>query len=105
MAMMTLAGAVVLGEGGGPAAFGQTSGPAAFGPSNPFYSASALPYQAPPFDKIKDTDYQPAMDVGMAEQRKEIDVIANNPAAPTFQNTLRRIGEEWPILQSRHASL
>ena len=59
-----------------------------FGPSNPFYAASSLPYQAPPFDKIKDTDYQPAIDAGMAEQRKEVRAIADDPAPPTFENTL-----------------
>jgi len=89
MAMMMLAGAMALGAGGkvaaGQAASGQT---AAFGPDNPFYAASTLPYQAPPFDKIKDSDYQPAFDAGMAEQRKEIDAIANNSAPPTFENTL-----------------
>jgi peptidyl-dipeptidase Dcp len=61
---------------------------APFGPSNPFYAASTLPYQAPPFDKIKDSDYQPAMEAGMAEQLKEIEAIANDPAPPTFENTL-----------------
>jgi peptidyl-dipeptidase Dcp len=35
--------------------------PAAFGPSNPFYAPSSLPFEAPPFDKIKDTDYKPAI--------------------------------------------
>jgi peptidyl-dipeptidase Dcp len=80
---MMMAGAVVLGTNGVGA-----EGQAAFGPGNPFYAASTLPYQAPPFDKIKDTDYQPAFEAGMAEQRKEIDAIANNPAAPTFENTL-----------------
>ncbi|HEX9201058.1 MAG TPA: M3 family metallopeptidase [Acidobacteriaceae bacterium] len=84
MATVMLAGAVVLGASG-TIAEGQA---AAFGPSNPFYAASTLPYQAPPFDKIKDTDYQPALEAGMAEQRKEIDAIANNPAKPTFENTL-----------------
>ncbi len=59
-----------------------------FGPSNPFYAASTLPFQAPPFDKIKDSDYQPAIDAGMAEQRKEIRAIADNPAPPTFENTM-----------------
>ena len=39
-----------------------------FGPSNPFYAASTLPFQAPPFDKIKDADYQPAIEAGMAQQ-------------------------------------
>ena len=60
----------------------------AFGPSNPFYAASTLPFQAPPFDKIHDSDYQPAIEAGMAQQRAEIEAIANNPAAPTFENTI-----------------
>jgi Zn-dependent oligopeptidases len=55
--------------------------------SNPFFSASTLPFQAPPFDKIKDTDYQPAIDEGMKQQLAEIEKIANNPEAPTFENT------------------
>jgi peptidyl-dipeptidase Dcp len=59
-----------------------------FGPSNPFYAASTLPFQAPPFDKIKDSDYQPAIDAGMAELRKETQAIADNPAPPTFENTM-----------------
>lgn len=59
-----------------------------FGPSNPFYAKSTLPFQAPPFDKIKDSDYQPAIEAGIAEQRKEIEAIANDPAAPTFDNTI-----------------
>ncbi len=59
-----------------------------FGPGNPFYAASKLPFQAPPFDKIKDSDYQPAIDAGMAKQREEIRAIADNPAAPTFENTI-----------------
>jgi peptidyl-dipeptidase Dcp len=59
-----------------------------FGPSNPFYAESTLPFHAPPFDKIKDTDYQPAIEAGMAQQREEVNQIANNPAAPTFENTI-----------------
>jgi len=59
-----------------------------FGPNNPFYAPSTLPFQAPPFNKIKDGDYQPAIEAGMAEQQKEIQAIANNPAEPTFENTL-----------------
>jgi peptidyl-dipeptidase Dcp len=71
---------------GAMAAGAQT--PAAFGPSNPFYAPSTLPYQAPPFDKIKDTDYQPAIEAGMAQQRVEMDAIADNPAPATFENTI-----------------
>jgi peptidyl-dipeptidase Dcp len=59
-----------------------------FGPANPFYAASTLPFQAPPFDKIKDSDYQPALEAGMAEQLKEMRAIADNSAAPTFDNTI-----------------
>jgi peptidyl-dipeptidase Dcp len=59
-----------------------------FGPSNPFYAPSALPFQAPPFDQIKDEDYQPAIETGMAQQQVEIQAIADNPAAPTFDNTI-----------------
>jgi peptidyl-dipeptidase Dcp len=59
-----------------------------FGPSNPFYAASTLPFGAPPFDKIKDADYQPAIEAGMAQELAEIGKIADNPAAPTFENTL-----------------
>lgn len=55
--------------------------------SNPFFAASTLPYQAPPFDKIKDSDYQPAIEEGMKQQLAEVDKIANNPDAPTFENT------------------
>jgi peptidyl-dipeptidase Dcp len=58
-----------------------------FGPSNPFYAESSLPFHAPPFDKIKDTDYQPAIEAGMAQQLAEVRAIAANAAAPTFENT------------------
>ncbi len=58
-----------------------------FGPSNPFYTESSLPFHAPPFDKIKDTDYQPAIEAGMAQRLAEARAIAANPAAPTFENT------------------
>jgi peptidyl-dipeptidase Dcp len=58
-----------------------------FGPSNPFYAPSTLPFQAPPFDKIKDEDYRPAIETGMAQQLAEIQAIAKNPAPPTFANT------------------
>ena len=61
--------------------------PMDFGPDNPFYAPSTLPFHAPPFDKIKDSDYQPAIEAGMAEQRQEIRAIADNPAPPTFENT------------------
>jgi peptidyl-dipeptidase Dcp len=65
-----------------------SAGAADFGPSNPFYAASSLPFSAPPFDKIRDEDYQPAIEAGMAQQLVEIQKIADNPAPATFENTL-----------------
>jgi peptidyl-dipeptidase Dcp len=59
-----------------------------FGPENPFYVQSTLPFHAPPFDKIKDSDYQPAIEAGMAQQISEVQAIANDPAPPTFENTI-----------------
>lgn len=74
---------------GAASASAQTPAPtAAFGPNSPFYAPSTLPFQAPPFDKIKDSDYQPAIDAGMALQINEVEAIANNTAPPTFENTI-----------------
>lgn len=57
-------------------------------PGNPFASPSKLPYQAPPFNKIKNADYKPAFEEGIKQQLKEINLIADNPASPTFENTI-----------------
>src|ERR1700722_4291581 len=79
-----------------------------FGPSNPFYAPSTLPFHAPPFDKIKDEDYQPAIEAGMAQELSEIEAIADNPAAPTYENTLVAFGAVTnantnPVLQKAQA--
>jgi peptidyl-dipeptidase Dcp len=55
---------------------------------NPLLTASNLPYGAPDFTKIKNEHFQPAIEQGMKEQITEIEEIANNPEAPTFENTL-----------------
>ena len=75
-----------------------------FGPSNPFYAPSTLPFQAPPFDKIKDEDYQPAIEAGMAQQRIEIQAIADNPAAPTFDNTIVAMEKSGQLLDRAMAA-
>jgi len=56
--------------------------------ANPFFADSPLPLHYPQFDKIKDADFAPAFDAGMAQQLKEMDAIANNPEKPTFENTI-----------------
>jgi peptidyl-dipeptidase Dcp len=65
---------------------------------NPFFSESALPYHAPPFDKIKDSDYAPAIEEGMKKQLAEIEAIANNTEAPTFENTLEAMERSGTLL-------
>ena len=55
---------------------------------NPLLERSTLQFQAPPFDKIRDRDYQPAIERGMREQRAQMDSIANQSAPPTFDNTI-----------------
>jgi peptidyl-dipeptidase Dcp len=56
--------------------------------ANPFFADSPLPLHYPQFDRIKDSDFAPAFDRGMADQLKEIEAIAGNPAKPTFDNTI-----------------
>jgi peptidyl-dipeptidase Dcp len=70
----------------------------AFGPGNPFYAASSLPFEAPPFDRIQDSDYQPAIEAGMAQQLAEIRAIADNPDLPTFENTLVELEKSGRLL-------
>ncbi|MGC2352293.1 MAG: M3 family metallopeptidase, partial [Candidatus Udaeobacter sp.] len=55
---------------------------------NPLAVESALPYHYPPFDKIKDEHFVPAIEAGMREELKEIDPIANSSDKPTFDNTI-----------------
>src|SRR5438067_2226434 len=57
-------------------------------PENPLLKESTLPYHYPPFDKIKDEHFVPAIEAGMREQLKEIDPIANSSDKPTFENTI-----------------
>ena len=73
--------------------------PAAFGPANPFYAPSTLPFEAPPFDRIKDGDYQPAIEAGMAQQMIEIRAITANPARPSFENTLVALERTGQLLE------
>lgn len=67
-------------------------------PRNPFFAESPLPLHYPQFDKIRDTDFAPAFDRGMAEHLKEIDKIANDPAEPTFENTIEALERTGALL-------
>lgn len=54
---------------------------------NPFFYQSRLPFRAPPFNLIKESDYAPAIEAGIKQKREEVEKIANNPAKPNFKNT------------------
>lgn len=56
--------------------------------SNPFSKPSALPYGAPEYDKIKTEHFRPALEAGIAQHLSEIEAIANQSEAPTFDNTI-----------------
>ena len=67
--------------------------------TNPFFQASALPFQAPPFDKIKDSDYQPAIEEGMKREIVEIEAIADRSDPPTFENTVVTMERSGDLLR------
>ena len=68
------------------------------GNDNPFMNASTLPYQAPDFSKIRNTDFAPALEEGIKQQFAEIEQIANNQNEPTFENTLVAIEKSGELL-------
>ena len=83
---------------------GTAKAQSSFGPANPFYAPSTLPFQAPPFDKIKDEDYQPAIEAGMADDLSEMNAIADNPVPPTFQNTFVAMEKSGKLLHRSMAA-
>jgi len=67
--------------------------------SNPFARPSTLPFETPDFSRIKDSDYLPALLAGMAQQKAEVTAIANNPATPTFANTVEAMEMSGLLLE------
>ena len=65
---------------------------------NPFLQEWSTPYGIPPFDKIKTSDYIPAIKAGIEQQQAEIDAIVANPEAPTFENTIAPLELSGSIL-------
>ena len=56
--------------------------------ANPLLQPSTLPYGAPDFSKIKPSDYLPAIEAAIQQQREEINLIVANKKKPTFENTI-----------------
>ena len=67
--------------------------------NNPFLQKSSLQYQAPEFNKIKDEHFVPAFKYGIKVQLVELDQIANNTAAPTFENTILALENSGEVLR------
>ena len=66
--------------------------PSAAAFTNPMLAAWTGPYGGyPRFDKVKVADFKPALEEAMALNRREIAAIADNPAAPTFKNTIEAL--------------
>ena len=67
--------------------------------NNPFMKKSSLQYQAPEFNKIKDEHFKPAFDYGLKQNLTEIEKIANNTEAPTFENTVLALEKSGEVLK------
>lgn len=95
---ITVAGMLVLAASGITWANGDSSMSPALAKTNPFFAPSTLPFQTPDFSKIKDSDYLPAIEAGIRQQQAEVDKIADNPAPPTFENTLVALEKSGQLL-------
>ncbi len=82
--------------------------------SNPFFAPYGTPFETPPFDRIKNEHFLPAIKRGIELHQAEIDAIVNNPKPPTFENTilafdrsgqfLSKVSLVFSALQSAHTS-
>ncbi len=68
-------------------------------PDNYFASPGTLPFQTADFPKIKDSDFKPAIEEGIRRQLAEVDSIANNTNAPTFENTFVALEKSGQLLR------
>ena len=74
--------------------------------TNPFFLPYNTPHDTAPFDRIRMEDYEEAMLEGIRREDEQIDKIVNNPAKPTFDNTIISVddgkdGEDYYNLLDR----
>jgi len=67
--------------------------------ANPFYVQWTTPFEVPPFNQIKLEHYEPAFEEGMQRHLREVQAIAEQPAAPTFQNTVAALDRSGALLE------
>lgn len=89
---MTLATAAVLSAGFGTQAQGATR-------QNPFLAPYTTTYEIPSFEQIEYSDYMPALLAGIEEHNAQIKAIAENPATPTFENTILALDKAGGTLE------
>ncbi len=77
--------------------FGNVSAPAVQ-KGNPFFEPQRTPFRVPPFDRIKTGHFLPAIEEGIGREQTEIDRIAANPGAPTFENTIAALDSSGVFL-------
>jgi len=65
---------------------------------NPLLQESALPFGTPDFSKIEYSDYEPAFEVAMQQQRENIQKIVDCPDSATFENTILPLEESGKLL-------
>ncbi|MGI6521578.1 MAG: M3 family metallopeptidase [Fermentimonas sp.] len=68
-------------------------------PGSIFMTEYETPFGTPPFDQIEFEDFKPAFLEGIAQEDKEIEAIANNPEAPTFENTIVAMDKTGEVLR------
>ena len=73
--------------------------------ANPFFAASDLQFQYPPFDRIDDQHYLPAFEAGMDEQLAEVEAIATSTQPPSVENTISRARALRAVANASRSSL
>lgn len=68
--------------------------------ANPFFQPYNTPFNVPPFDKIKNEHFKPAILEGIKKHDAEINAIANNTAAPSFDNTILAMENAGELLSN-----
>jgi peptidyl-dipeptidase Dcp len=67
---------------------------------NPFFQAYNTPFEVPPFDKIKNEHFKPAILEGIKKKESEVEIIVNNQEAPNFDNTILAMENAGELLSN-----
>ncbi len=95
---VALAGFPLSSQGNAMMSADQDTAVSAFSDANPFAAPSTLAFQAPPFDRIHDADYEPALEEGIRKHLAEVRKIAEEQEPPTFGNTILAMERSGALL-------